>query len=202
MSRPSRPTSRRAAAAATLAAVALLAAGVRAGDAHVAPQRPRVAAPTAPADTPRVVAGSDSAAGAYLATITGCNDCHTAGWQAAQGKIPDADRMAGSNLGFKGPWGTTYAANLRTIAARQTEDRWVEILTTNDGGHGRAPMPYANTAVMSQADLRAMYRYLKALGPKGSRAPRGIDPGVEPQTPYLDLTPREPAVAPKPGVRP
>ncbi len=141
---------------------------------------------------PRVTAASDSAAGAYLAIIANCHDCHTQGWTESGGKVPPADQFTGTSLGYRGPWGTSYAANLRIQVARQQEDRWVKILTTNDGGEGRLPMPYHNTALMSDADLRAIYRYIKTLGPKGERVPRAAKPDSIPKTPYLQLTPVKP----------
>ncbi len=157
----------------------------------VARHAPRVARAVA-ADTtrPHVAAATDSAAGAYLAVVGGCNDCHTANWDQTMGKTPEAERLAGSDVGYRGPWGTSYAANLRLVASRLNEDRWVQILTTADGGHGRPPMPWQNTAQTSDADLRAMYRYLHALGPVGVRMPRAVPPGQEPTTAYISMVPQ------------
>lgn len=48
--------------------------------------------------------------GEYLAIIGGCNDCHIPG--AFYGS-PDFDRrLAGAEMGWVGPWGTSYARNL------------------------------------------------------------------------------------------
>jgi hypothetical protein len=142
--------------------------------------------------TPRLLASSDSAAGQYLTVVGGCNDCHTPGWSESNGKTPPAEQLTGSPVGYRGPWGTTYAANLRTVAQRATEDRWVQILTTADGGHGRPPMPWMNTAQMSDHDLRVMYRYIHSLGPAGSPAPRAVPPGGTPTTPYINFVPVTP----------
>jgi hypothetical protein len=152
---------------------------------------PRLDRHSAP-DSSYVVASSDSAAGAYLTIIGGCNDCHTLSWAESNGKTADADRLTGSNIGYRGPWGTTYPANLRILPPRMTEDRWVQVLTTADSGHGRPPMPWMNTAAMSQRDLRNMYRYVKALGPKGQRMPRAVAPGTEPTTMYIPMVPQKP----------
>ena len=95
-------------------------------------------------------------------------------------------------MGYRGPWGTTYAANLRAVAQRATEDRFVQILTTADGGHGRPPMPWMNTAQMSDHDLRAIYRYIRSLGPAGNPAPRALPPGTMPTTPYINFVPVQP----------
>jgi len=142
--------------------------------------------------TPRVLAANDSAAGQYLTMVGGCNDCHTVGWAESNGKTPPAEQLTGSPVGYRGPWGTTYAANLRSVVQRATEDRWVQILSTADGGHGRPPMPWMNTAQMSDHDLRAMYRYIHSLGAAGNAAPRGLPPGTMPTTPYINFVPVQP----------
>jgi len=141
---------------------------------------------------PRLLASTDSAAGEYLTIVGGCNDCHTPGWAESNGKTPPAEQLTGSPVGYRGPWGTTYAANLRTVAQRASEDRWVQILTTADGGHGRPPMPWMNTAQMSDHDLRAMYRYIHSLGPAGTAVPRALPPGSTPTTPYINFVPVQP----------
>lgn len=143
-------------------------------------------------NVPRVLAANDSAAGQYLTLVGGCNDCHTVGWAESNGKTAPADQLTGSPIGYRGPWGTTYAANLRTVVQRASEDRWVQILTTADGGHGRPPMPWMNTAQMSDHDLRAIYRYIHSLGAAGNPAPRGLPPGTAPTTPYINFVPVQP----------
>lgn len=137
-------------------------------------------------------AESDSAAGEYLVMVGSCNDCHTQGWIDKRGVIPAADRLAGNNVGYRGAWGTVYAANLRNQVSRQSEDRWVQILSTQDGGDGRPPMPWWNMAKMSDRDLRNMYRYIKTLGAKGTGVPRGVPAGREPTTPVIQYPPAAP----------
>ena len=51
--------------------------------------------------------------GKYIIAITGCNHCHTAGFEAAGGEIPESQRLLGDSTGNWGTWGTTYASNLR-----------------------------------------------------------------------------------------
>jgi mono/diheme cytochrome c family protein len=145
-----------------------------------------------PANGPAVQAESMEKAGEYLTVVAGCNDCHTENWSKSEGKIPPADRMGGMKVGFRGEWGTVYGKNLRTIVQRMSEDRWVKVLTTADSGEGKPPMPWWNTAQMSERDLRAMYRYVKSLGPKQNGVPRGLPAGKEPTTPYYSLEPRQP----------
>ena len=140
--------------------------------------------------SPAVQAMTMEQAGEYLTIVGSCNDCHTQGWVEKKGKVPSADRFAGLDVGFRGDWGTSYGKNLRTITQRQSEDHWVETLKTADGGDGKPPMPWWNTALMNERDLRAMYRYIKSLGPNPAGVPRGLKPGVEPTGPYIWVTPR------------
>lgn len=135
--------------------------------------------------SPAVQAASMIAAGEYLTIVGSCNDCHTQGWSEKEGKIAPEDRMAGSNVGFRGPWGTSYGKNLRTVVQRESEDHWVEVLKTADGGEGKPPMPWWNTKLMSDRDLRAMYRYVKSLGPKANGIPRSLPAGRVPTGPYI-----------------
>jgi mono/diheme cytochrome c family protein len=139
---------------------------------------------------PSVRAESMEQAGEYLTLVGSCNDCHTQNWVESKGKVDPADRFAGMNVGFRGPWGTVYGKNLRQIAQHITEDRWVRILTTADSGEGEPPMPWWNTAKMNERDLRAMYRYIRSLGPKPNGIPRGLPPGKEPTGPYIWVVPQ------------
>lgn len=143
-----------------------------------------------PANGPAVTATSMEQAGEYLTIVGSCNDCHTQGWTESEGKIPPADRFAGMNVGFRGPWGTSYGKNLRTIVQRQTEERWVQTLKTADDGDGKPPMPWWNTRQMTDRDLRAMYRYIKSLGPRPNGVPRAVPPGKEPTGPFIWVTPQ------------
>ena len=140
--------------------------------------------------TPAVQAMTMEQAGEYLTIVGSCNDCHTQGWVEKKGNVAPADRFAGLNVGFRGEWGTVYGKNLRTITQRQSEDKWVHTLTTSDDGDGNPPMPWWNTAKMNERDLRAMYRYIKSLGPNPNGVPRALKPGVEPTGPYIWVTPR------------
>lgn len=138
---------------------------------------------------PFVQAASDVEAGRYLVLVGGCNDCHTEGWGMRD--IPEAEQLTGNHVGYRGPWGTTYAANLRGMASRVTEDQWVNILKTAANGHGRPPMPWGNIRQMNERDLRNIYRYVHSLGAAGDRMPRGLPPGVEPSTMFVDFMPQQ-----------
>lgn len=172
--------------------VVLLFAGCMASTSNTAQGGTTASTYSSTTGTPRVVATSDSAAGQYLTLVGGCNDCHTVNWAESNGRTPPAEQLTGSPVGYRGPWGTTYAANLRSVVQRASEDRWVQILTTADGGHGRPPMPWMNTGQMNDHDLRAIYRYIHSLGAAGNPVPRGLPPGTTPTTPYINFVPIQP----------
>lgn len=141
----------------------------------------------------RVVASTPEEAGAYLLIIGSCHDCHTPNWVESKGKVGKDSLMTGRALGFMGPWGTNYSKNLRTIAAKQSEDHWLEVMKTADEGDGNLPMPWHNTALMSDEDIRATYKYVKSLGASTiERIPRNAKPGVAPTSAYIDLTVKRP----------
>jgi len=120
--------------------------------------------------------------GRYLVMIGGCNDCHTAGYAPSGGKVPEKEWLLGDALGWHGPWGTTYATNLRLYMQDFTEDQWVKKARALTA---RPPMPWFNVRAMSTADLRAMFRYIKKLGPAGKPAPAYLPPDQTPPQPYV-----------------
>jgi hypothetical protein len=131
-----------------------------------------------------VQAASAEDAGRYLAYLGGCHDCHTAGWIETGGQVPEAERLAGNRVGWRGPWGTTYPPNLRLTVQSMTEDAWVEMFRTRTE---RPPMPWVNFRHKSDRDLLALYRYIKSLGPAGEPAPPYLPPDQAPNPPYFDL---------------
>src|SRR5450755_615638 len=106
--------------------------------------------------------------GRYLVEIGGCNDCHTPGYMQNAGKIPEAQWLTGDKLGWRGPWGTTYAANLRTYMQDLTEAQWLKKAKSLQT---RPPMPWFAVQQMTTADLRAIYALTRYLGPGGQAAP-------------------------------
>jgi mono/diheme cytochrome c family protein len=120
--------------------------------------------------------------GKYLVQIGGCNDCHTAGYAPGGGKVPEKDWLLGDALGWNGPWGTTYATNLRLYMQDLSEDQWVKKAKSLNA---RPPMPWFNVRDMTTADLRAMYRYIRRLGPAGKPAPAYLPPDKTPPQPYV-----------------
>lgn len=124
--------------------------------------------------------------GRYLVGVGGCNDCHTPGYAESAGAVPEGARLTGSPVGFQGPWGTTYPANLRLVTQSQTEAQWIAAARTAM----RPPMPWFNLRDMKDDDLRAMYRYIRSLGPKGEPAPAYAAPGQAVTTPYIVFVPQ------------
>jgi len=45
-------------------------------------------------------------------------------------------------------------------------------------------MPWFNLNTMDEADLRALYQFIRSLGDPGQPAPAYVPPGEEPKTPY------------------
>jgi mono/diheme cytochrome c family protein len=132
--------------------------------------------------------------GRYLIQTTGCNDCHTPGYMQKDGQVPESEWLTGDALGWQGPWGTTYPANLRLLARSLTEAQWL----ARARQPMRPPMPSPSLRAMTDADLKAIYRYVKSLPLKGPAAPAYVPPGGKVATPYLDLTPKNlPPVATK-----
>lgn len=122
--------------------------------------------------------------GRYLVKIGGCNDCHTAGYAPSGGKVPESQWLMGDPMGWRGPWGTTYAANLRLSMQKLSEDQWVKLAKTAEF---RPPMPWFALHDMTAQDLRSIYRFVKHLGPAGEPAPTYLPPGQEPRGPYVQF---------------
>lgn len=128
--------------------------------------------------------------GARIAKIGGCHDCHTPGFGEANGVLDPNVALIGSPVGYQGPWGTTYAANLRLVAKGYTEDEFVKYLQTFQA---RPPMPWFNVHELDVSELRSLYQYIVSLGEPGEPAPSYVPPGEAPKTPYLVFVPVMPA---------
>lgn len=127
--------------------------------------------------------------GRYLVKIGGCNDCHTPGYPAKAGNIPEDRWLIGDALGFNGPWGTTYPTNLRHLLRAMDEDEWVQFARAIET---RPPMPWFNLRAMTEPDLRAIHRYVLSLPVDDSPVPEYLPPDRLPKTPYIVFTPRKP----------
>jgi len=122
--------------------------------------------------------------GRYLVKIAGCNDCHTPGYMQHNGKVDEKLWLTGDTLGWRGPWGTTYALNLRLYMAGMTEAQWLQRVRSMQP---RPPMPFFNVQAMSVKDQKAIFHYVKALGPAGQPAPAWLPPDKVLPQPYAQL---------------
>ncbi len=120
--------------------------------------------------------------GRYLARIAGCNDCHTPGYAQSGGRVAEKDWLVGDRVGWQGPWGTTYPANLRLAMTRLSEDEWVRLART---AQYRPPMPWFALRDMDEADLRSLHRFVRALGPAGEAVPAYVPPGLAARGPVI-----------------
>jgi mono/diheme cytochrome c family protein len=109
--------------------------------------------------------------GEYLATIAGCNDCHTPFTMGANGPEPDMTRMlsghpqeivitapaavsdpwvgatSATNTAHSGPWGVSFTANLTPdpetgVLRDYTVDQFIQMMRTGrKQGQGRPILP-------------------------------------------------------------
>jgi mono/diheme cytochrome c family protein len=129
-------------------------------------------------------AGDDTAQrGRYLVEIGGCNDCHTAGYAPSGGTVPEEQWLLGDSVGFMGPWGTTYPANLREYFNKLTENEWVERAKTVQT---RPPMPWWALNSLTEEDARALYRYVTSLESVANAVPIYLPPGQRPEGKYVE----------------
>jgi mono/diheme cytochrome c family protein len=132
------------------------------------------------------------ALGAHLAVISGCNDCHTPGGIYG---APDMTRtLAGSELGWSGPWGTSYATNLtpdvETGLGSWNEEQIVAALRTGqrpDGTPLLPPMPWPNFAQFTDEEAYALAAYLKSLPPVRHAKPKNLPPGAQATGPVIPI---------------
>lgn len=157
--------------------LALIASGVTVLGAILAVNRV-AATPPERASTPE----SSIDRGRYLVKVAGCNDCHTAGYAQTGGKVAEAQWLTGDALGWQGPWGTTYPTNLRLQLQTYSEAQWMTYARTM---RSRPPMPWFALHDMTDTDLRALYRYIRSLGPAGTPAPAYLAPGEVPKGPAI-----------------
>src|SRR5262245_60154682 len=152
-----------------------------------APASKSKAAPAAAKPTAAVIER-----GKKLATFGGCVDCHTPGTLYG---APDFTRqLSGSELGWSGPWGTSYARNLtpdlETGLGYYKENEIILALKSGkrlDGKPMLPPMPWQNFASLSDADMHALVAYLQSLPPVAHQVPDAVPPGQAPTGAVLNL---------------
>jgi mono/diheme cytochrome c family protein len=123
--------------------------------------------------------------GRYLVKVSGCNDCHTRGYAEAGGAVPESQWLTGQPVGFAGPWGVSYPANLRLTMQRLSEQQWLATARAQR----LPPMPWFALRDMTDDDLRAIYTYVRSLGPAGETMPAPVPPGRMASTPVIVFVP-------------
>ena len=130
-------------------------------------------------------ASADIARGRYMVLTGHCNNCHTAGYTGKQGNLPEKEWLLGNPVGYRSESGTTYGSNLRLTVQDFAEDAWVRYAQSTKP---RGPMPWWSLHETSEPDLRAMYRYIRHLGPAGKPAPPFVPADKDPPPPYETRT--------------
>lgn len=142
--------------------------------------------------------------GKYLATIMGCNDCHTPGTFYG---APDFKRMlSGSEMGWEGPGGVVYASNLtphpETGLGKWSDAEIVKAIRTGNRPDGRqlAPMmPWMNFASLTDDDANAIVAYLRSIPAVEHAVPAPVAAGAEVKGPVLRFPPPSAWDAPRAG---
>ncbi|TAN52928.1 MAG: cytochrome C [Betaproteobacteria bacterium] len=148
-------------------------------------QRPEKAARK---EAPKALS-AEAKRGKYLVQIGGCNDCHTPRYIQSNGKVDEKNWLIGDALGWRGPWGTTYPPNLRLAVQNLNEAQFM----ARARSELRPPMPWFNLRAMSDGDVKAIYAYLKHLGPAGVTAPAYLPPDKAPTLPFVQFPSPPPA---------
>jgi len=127
---------------------------------------------------------SDIERGKYLVVTSHCNNCHTAGYAAAEGAVPESRWLTGNPVGWKSREGTVFAPNLRLMFRDLSEDQWLVMARQ---ARARPPMPWWSVRDTNDEDLRMIYRYIRSLAPLGAAAPDFLPAERAPRPPYNQL---------------
>lgn len=116
---------------------------------------------------------------------------HLSGHPAGM-KMPPAPQLAmpwmaaasATMTGWSGPWGVSYAANLtpdpETGLGKWTEQMFLDAIRTGrHQGKGRPilpPMPQPALKNATDADLKAIFAYLRSIKPIVNKVPEPIEP--------------------------
>jgi len=133
--------------------------------------------------------------GKYLATIGGCNDCHTPGYFL--GKPDMARYLGGSEVGFEIPGlGVFHGPNLtpdkETGLGNWTQDEIVTALQTGMRPDGRqlAPiMPWRAFASLDKSDATAIAAFLQSLPPVKNKTLGPFGPSEKPTSFVMKVVP-------------
>jgi mono/diheme cytochrome c family protein len=126
--------------------------------------------------------------GKYLATIGGCNDCHTPGYFFGK---PDLSRfLGGSDVGFEIPGlgvfvGPNITPDKETGIGEWTPEQIVTAIQKGTRPDGRvlAPiMPWHALARLTANDAAAIAAFLQSIKPVNNRVPGPFGPGEKVST--------------------
>ena len=94
----------------------------------------------------------------------------------------------GSLTAWAGPWGVSFASNLtpdkETGIAEWTEEMFIQMSRTGkhqgqvNGRDILPPMPWFNLKELTDADLKAIWAYLKSIPPIKNQVPFPVPPGT------------------------
>lgn len=150
------------------------------------------AAADPPAQAAAAPAPTSAARGAQLVLLGACDDCHTPrlpngsldmnhrfSGHPAGSPVPPASRVPGAmvelNGAFRGPWGVSLASNL-TPDPNHGIGKWslqdfIQTMRTGKNPQGQAllpPMPVAEYGQLPDADLTALYNFLRTVPPSSN----------------------------------
>ena len=133
--------------------------------------------------------------GKYLASFSGCMDCHTPGYFF--GKPDMARHLGGSEVGFEMPGlGVFHGPNLtpdkETGLGNWTNEQIVKALQEGVRPDGRilAPiMPWRALASLTKEDALAIVAYLKSLPPVRNKVPGPFGPTEKPTSFVMKIVP-------------
>ena len=92
-------------------------------------------------------------------------------------------QLSGSDLGWQGPWGVSYAPNLTpdsTGIGGWTDEQILNAVTkgvNNQGAPIAPPMPWPSFAHLTPSDAAAVVAYLRAIPPVRHEVPSKVAPG-------------------------
>ncbi|MBI1796435.1 MAG: c-type cytochrome [Candidatus Eisenbacteria bacterium] len=142
-----------------------------------------VSCATPPAKPAAMTPQEKLARGEHLVVVLGCGDCHTPG--SLYG-APDAHRLlSGSELGWTGPWGTSYARNITPdsttgIGTWSADDivKAIRVGQRPDGSPILPPMPWQDFANLTDDEAYAVAAYIKSVAPVAHKVSDRLRPGV------------------------
>ena len=121
--------------------------------------------------------------GRHMIKTMGCNSCHTPDYMVKRSNILEEDWLVGGTLGFRGPQGTSYPTNLRLLLNNISEEDWLVLAKQM---RKDSPMAWIMLSNTPEQDLKAVYKFVKYLGPKGNPVPARLPAGVTPPTQYVE----------------